>query len=141
MEWKTITSDNLKELVEFDQQVHPKQDWVIPAEYKFWIKQGLKIFVLVNDDRIIGCYQILEKGNEIVFHGFGVIPEMRNQGYGQHLMDKIIQDYHNKTIACKTRPNNTAMKKLLDNNQFINKMDEIVEGGEYWSWWIRQPGY
>lgn len=139
MFWFEITDKkNIQRLVEFEKKVHPSRDWVTVDEYNFWLKRGLKITALINGlNEIIGVYQILDEPDKMFFHGFAVHVKYQSKGIGQKLMDKMIKDYGHKNIACKTRPNNHKMKKLLTRNHFVNRLDEIQNNGEHWTWWTR----
>lgn len=139
MDWDRIDQiDEIIKLIEFEQRVHPKRDWVTAKEYDFWLKRGLKIYVLKKEeDEYIGIFQILDEEDEVFFHGFAVSPDYQGKGYGQVLMDHMVEEYGHKNITCKTRPDNHIMKSLLTKNGFANKLDEILDGGEYWTWWTK----
>lgn len=140
MYWDTIHDLlDICHLVDFDHRIHPPEDHVTVDEYLEWIRRGLKIYVLKDkDDHWIGTYQIIQKENkEVYFAGFGVAVDFQRKGYGQLLMDKMINDHPEQKITCKTRHNNVKMKALLKKNKFVNNLIEI-DKGNYWSWWSRK---
>lgn len=142
MKWtKVLKLHDLCRLVAFDKNVHPQQDQLTVDEYVTWMKRGLEIHCLRDqNDYWIGSYQIIRKGDdEILFAGFGVDPEHHGHGYGQMLMGHMIREYGHKKLTCKTRENNHVMKHLLEKNIFFRDHDEIVDDGDHWTWWTRHP--
>lgn len=142
MKWtKVLNLNDICRLVAFDKEVHPSKDQLTVDEYVTWMKRGLEIHRLKDqNDYWIGSYQIIRKGEEeIYFAGFGVDPNHHGHGYGQMLMGHMIREYGHKKLTCKTRDNNHIMKHLLQKNNFFRDHDEIVDGGDHWTWWTRHP--
>lgn len=143
MNWeKVINLLDVCKLVEFDKKAHPSKDQMTVDEYVTWLKSGLEVFVLMDNDRWIGSYQIIRKDDDkIYFAGFAVDPDFQGHGYGQELMDNMIKEFGHKCLICKTRENNIVMKSLLKKNGFFRDHDELVseEPDDHWTWWTRFP--
>ena len=143
MSWqKIINLLDVCRLVEFDKRAHPPKDQMTVDEYVTWLKSGLEIFALKDDENWIGSYQIIRKDDDkIFFAGFAVDPDFQGQGRGQEIMNHMINEFGHKNLICKTRENNTAMKSLLQKNGFFRDHDEVVstDPDDHWTWWTRFP--
>ena len=143
MIWQLVQNiTDVCRLVEFDRKAHPEKDWVTLDEYITWIKSGLEIYSLIDDNHWVGSYQIIRQGDEkIFFAGFAVDPNRRGQGMGQQLMDNMIENFGHKNLICKTRETNNTMKTLLLKNGFFRDHDEIVseDPDDHWTWWTKFP--
>ena len=142
MKWtKVLNLNDVCQLVSFDKNVHPPQDLLTVDEYVTWLRRGLEIHCLKDqNDNWLGLYQILQKSEEeIYFAGFGVDHEHHGHGFGQMLMGHMIREYGHKKLTCKTRESNHIMKYLLGKNNFFRDHDEIDDRNDHWTWWTRYP--
>lgn len=140
--WMILNDINdIPKLMKFDTYCFVENDRLNHNEYFNWIIRGLKIYVLVNDitQDWIGSYQIVPEFREAnYFAGFAVHPKYRRCGYGQKILNNIIENFNiDKDLACKTRRQNFPMIHLLKKNGFVNRLVDITTKDK-WSWWIRE---
>lgn len=133
--------------MQFEQSIFDKPDWSTLDEYTNWIEErGLKIFLLLNDTvvgtsrtpKIIGSFNVFVENNIAYMGGFALTKNKRSLGLSKTLSDKLIEEYGDYSILCKTNPLDGAMRSVLTKKGFTNKLDKF-ENGKIWSYWVRKP--
>lgn len=148
MYWRIVsTTEHLIEYINFEKSVFDKCDWSTQHEYEKWIyERGLKIFLLTNDrvvgkqrtPVILGSFNVFMEGNVAFMGGFSVVRKKRGYGLSKTLLDKLISEYGDYYIFCKTNPKDRIMKRVLLGGNFKNTLDKF-EDGRVWCYWLRNP--
>ena len=147
MYWREVLSPSeLEEFVEFEQQVFPAADWLTLEEYNRFIEErNLRIFLLTVDKgmqqrrypNIVGSFNCFIDNDIAYMGGFSIGLEQRGFRLSYRIIDKLIEEYGNYEIVCKTHPKDRIMQRVLTRGGFTNKLDKF-ENGTVWSYWSRK---
>lgn len=140
MHWEELTKvKELDELIQFEKSVYPPEDLSPAEDYWKWMQTGeMRIFLLKIKTKIVGTFQTLPHGDKIYMGGFAVAPEYQERGISNTVMKKLLEEFGDKPIICKTKAEYIPMRKVLLNAGFENNLDRFEEG-RLWSWWVKMP--
>lgn len=148
MYWREVTTeDELKEYIEFEQSVFQPNDWLPFETYKQLMEEHkLRIFLLTVDmgrqqirqPHTLGSFNAFVSESIAYMGGFAIGNSQRGFRLSRKLMDKLIEEFGQYEITCKTNPKDTIMRKVLTRGGFTNKLDKFEEG-RIWSYWSRMP--
>lgn len=113
MEIKQINENHEKyinEILELEKEVFGEKGAIDLWNLKPYIKYG-KVFVLLQEDRVIACSELLKKWDEntVYLYGFAVKKEVSGRGIGTEFLKTILEILKNENIE------NVELTVALDN--------------------------
>lgn len=148
MYWREVsTLEELNEYIVFEQSIFPPKDWLPFNTYRQLIEEeGLRIFLLTIErgrrknrhPETIGSFNVFISNGIAYMGGFAIGKTQRGFRLSRKLMDKLIEEFGNYEIVCKTYPKDPVMRHILTQAGFVNKLDKF-EKGAIWSYWNRFP--